>query len=145
PRVTGGFKNSLENIQDALFQFGSSIGESIDQTFNLTGRLEDLSNQIVNVADKINAATPEQKRFAISAVGVTAAVGPAISIIARLTEFLPGLAVNWNKASTGVLKFVKSAGGLGRVAGYAALFALLVDNIKPISGLLAHTVKGFQN
>ncbi len=46
-KVTGGFKNELENADDALFQMGAEIGKTIDENTNLTQSLRYTNDMLV--------------------------------------------------------------------------------------------------
>jgi tape measure domain-containing protein len=84
PRVTGGFKNSLENLKDSLFVFGSTLGESVNNVFNLDTRISALSDRISGLAVKFESLPESMQKIILNGVGITAAIGPALVIFSKM-------------------------------------------------------------
>lgn len=141
PRVTGGFKNSLENLQDSLFRATSSIGKAADEAFDLTGLIERLAGALNSVSDRLAELTPEQKRFAFGFAGIAAAIGPVLSIAGRLIGFFPKLVLNFKTVFSAAGKLTRIAGGL--TAAFVGL-ALVVDNFEPLKQLFVDLIGYFQ-
>lgn len=90
PRVSGGFKNAVENMEDALFQFGASVGEGIDNTFDLTGKLESLSTNVVQLGNKFRELPPALQKVIVGVGGAATAFGPLLYVTGKLSETFIG-------------------------------------------------------
>lgn len=145
PRVGGGFKNAVENMRDALFQFGASIGMSIDKSFNLTDRLQALSERIITLGRDFNNLPPSLQKFIIGTAGATAAAGPFLSILGKVGELFTG-----GSSLTRGVGILKSLGkGLlenkRAAAGWAAAILVGYEVIKNLTPELGQWRKEFEN
>jgi tape measure domain-containing protein len=132
PRVSGGFKNATENMKDALFQFGASIGASIDKSFNLTDRLGVLSEKIITLGKDFQSLPAALQKFIIGTGAATAAAGPLLSVVGAISNIFIG---NGNLASGA--RIFKSLGSeiiknRGAIAGWAAALLIGVNVIRDI-------------
>jgi tape measure domain-containing protein len=130
PRVSGGFKNATENMKDALFQFGASIGASIDKSFNLTDRLGVLSEKIITLGKDFQSLPASLQKFIIGTGAATAASGPLLSVLGAVSNIFIG---NGNLAKgAGVFKSLAKGILANRVAltGWLAALYLGVTVIK---------------
>lgn len=84
PRVTGGFKNAIENIKDSIFVFTASVGDSANNLFSLDKRLSQLSDNISNYTEKFKNLPESQQKAIITTTAFTAALGPLLSILGRI-------------------------------------------------------------
>lgn len=144
PRVTGGFKNSVENMEDALFQFGASIGESIDKTFGLTGRLQNLADKVVQLGkDFTNLPAPLQK-FIVGSGAATAAAGPLLYTIGKISESFIG--------NGGFRQGARVIGQIGKglaqnwkfALKWAIVAGIIVENIDNIKTIFQKTLDTHQ-
>jgi tape measure domain-containing protein len=81
PRVAGGFKNAMENIGDSLFRFAAGIGESLDKSFDLSGKLNALSDKLAGLTEWFKGLSPEIQKTIFVVGGVVAVVGPLLIAI----------------------------------------------------------------
>ncbi len=80
PRVEGGISNAIVNAGVAVKMFLAEVGESLNKTFNITGKLEAFSSWLSSMGEKFGSMSESTQR-AIVAVGVFAlALGPMVKI-----------------------------------------------------------------
>ena len=80
PRVEGGISNAIVNAGTAIKMFLANVGESLNKTFNVTGKLEAFSSFLSGIGEKFSSMSEGTQR-AITAVGVFAlALGPMLKI-----------------------------------------------------------------
>jgi tape measure domain-containing protein len=80
PRVEGGISNAIVNAGVAVKMFLAEVGESLNKTFNVTGKLEAFSKFLTDLGDKFSGMSEGTQR-AIAAVGVFAlALGPMLKV-----------------------------------------------------------------
>jgi len=80
PRVEGGISNAIVNAGVAIKMFLADVGESLNKTFNVTGKLEAFSKFLTDLGEKFSGMSEGTQR-AIAAVGVFAlALGPMLKI-----------------------------------------------------------------
>ncbi len=80
PRVEGGISNAIVNAGVAIKMFLADVGESLNKTFNVTGKLEAFSKFLTDLGDKFSGMSEGTQR-AIAAVGVFAlALGPMLKV-----------------------------------------------------------------
>jgi len=83
-RVQGGVKNAIDNARSALTQFFVSIGDGINEAYNLNQVAEDLSAWLGRMADAFRNLDPETKKSIINFALYAAAAGPVIKIFSSL-------------------------------------------------------------
>lgn len=83
-RVQGGVKNAIDNARSALTQFFVSIGDGINEAYNLNQVAEDMSAWLGRVADAFRNLDPETKKSIINFALYAAAAGPVIKIFSSL-------------------------------------------------------------
>ena len=80
PRVEGGISNAIVNAGVAIKMFLANVGESLNKTFNVTGKLEAFSKFLTDLGEKFSGMSEGTQR-AIAAVGVFAlALGPMLKV-----------------------------------------------------------------
>lgn len=110
PRVTGGFKNALENLKDSTFVFGAAIGDVANNVFGLDVKLEAFSEKISDTADRFRGLSETQQKLILSSTGVAAAIGPVLAILGRM----PSAIINVVKGKD---LLIKSASSLSNALG----------------------------
>lgn len=110
PRVTGGFKNALENLKDSTFVFGAAIGDVANNVFGLDVRLQAFANKISDTADRFRGLSETQQKLILSSTGVAAAIGPVLAILGRM----PSALINVVKGKD---LLIKSASSLSNALG----------------------------
>lgn len=97
PRVSSGFKNSMENAIGSLTTAAYEAVNAADKLFNLTGLFNSLSTFIDSAVEKFKQLSPEMQTAIFIIGGIAVAVGPVLTAIGFLTTtiipaFLTGLA-----------------------------------------------------
>jgi tape measure domain-containing protein len=121
PRVEGGFSNAFENMQMAVKGAMAQIGEAINTSLDVTGKMEKFAGWIQQLADWFDGLSESQKRFAVTAAIVAAAIGPVLVGISTMVK-MASTAVVGLKALLSVFAVLTSPIGL-IVAGVVALAA----------------------
>ena len=80
PRVSGGINNAIVNAGVSIKMALATVGEALNQTFNISGNLEKFGNWISGLAKEFSELDDSTKRL-IAGIGVFALVlGPAIRL-----------------------------------------------------------------
>jgi tape measure domain-containing protein len=91
PRVTGGWKNALENMTDTLFIAKAQMFEVAEATFNLSERMNGAATFVENlVASFVGLPKPLQAAI-IGATGFLILLGPMSFALGGLISFIPKL------------------------------------------------------
>jgi tape measure domain-containing protein len=91
PRVTGGWKNALENMTDTLFIAKAQMFEVAEATFNLSERMNGAATFVENlVASFVGLPKPLQAAI-IGATGFLILLGPMSFAMGGLISFIPKL------------------------------------------------------
>lgn len=120
-RVEGGFSNAFENMQMAVKSAMGQIGEAINNSLDVTGKMEKFAMWVQRLADWFDGLGESQKRFIVIAGVVAAAIGPVLIGISSMAK-MASMAVMGFKSLLGVFAIITSPIGL-IVAGIAALAA----------------------
>lgn len=91
PPVTGGIKNSFENMSDSVKIALASFGEAIDRNFDISGKLTAFANWIGNVASGFQNLQPWIQKTILVVVGLVAAMGPLLLIVGGFVQIMPTL------------------------------------------------------
>jgi tape measure domain-containing protein len=91
PRVTGGWKNSLENLSDALFISKARIFEVTNELFNLNGRVDSFSDTLEGLVDGFTSLPPVLQGALIGLTAVALIMGPLSYGVGSLVVLLPKL------------------------------------------------------
>lgn len=124
-RVTGGFRNGVENLQDSMTVAGDTVGRVIDRNQILTKTLSGAGDKVEELAKWFENLSEEEQTAILTMVGFAAAAGPAIYIAGSLAGSIQNLA-NAKKVLTTVLGAQRTAmiASLGPYAAIAAAAAL---------------------
>ena len=91
PRVTGGWKNALENLSDALFISKSRIFEVANELFNLNGKVDSFSDTLEGLVDGFTSLPPVLQKTILAVTGLLAVMGPLSWGVGSLVTLLPKL------------------------------------------------------
>jgi len=80
PRATGGISNAIVNAFNSIKQGAATLGESLNKTLDVTGRLDQFGAWLEGLATKFNSLSDTQQRFIIGVGVFAAALGPALKI-----------------------------------------------------------------
>ena len=90
-KATGGLGNAFDNFTDSVkFSLGE-LGRIIAETINLEGILNGLSDALAAVVGWFKQLSPGAQKFIVVVAGIVAAIGPALFIVAKLSELLATL------------------------------------------------------
>ena len=102
PRVSGGIKNAFENLGDSMQQNLARIGELIDDSFNISGIINKLTDFIDKIIDKFEELSPNVQKTILFITGLVAAIGPLILAIGGAMALLPTLTAGFTALGTAV-------------------------------------------
>lgn len=95
PKVTGGVKNALENLQDSLFVSSARMGEAIDRAFGLSEMFDKLGESVVDFTNWFSKLDPTIQKVSLTIVGLVAAIGPLSLIIGQVLTMIPKMAAGF--------------------------------------------------
>jgi tape measure domain-containing protein len=90
-KVSGGAKNSLENLGDSMLIAGSNIGEVVNRSTGLTSAIDGIGDAVVDLSEWFKELSPEMQNFVVYSTAGATAIGPLIYGVGSLTAMLPGL------------------------------------------------------
>jgi hypothetical protein len=97
PRVQGGISNSIVNAWSAVKNSLASVGETLNTTLNVSGRLDSFANWIGGLAKRFSEASEGTKSLVIG-IGIFAtALGPAVKLTNLTMQAAGGLLVMWKE------------------------------------------------
>jgi len=133
-RTLGG---RISNFKDAAKNAFAELGKSIIESTNLGERIQQLTNLIDALVERVNELSPEAKRTAINIALIVSAIGPATFVIGKFATVIGGLA----KSMKSLFKMIIGlAGPTGIIIGVVALIGAMYyefENVrKVVNGLL---------
>jgi len=81
PRAQGGIANAIVNAQNSIKLAIASVGEEINKTFNVTGKLESFSKWVASLATWFKGLDDETRRLILGVGIFAAALGPAFKLM----------------------------------------------------------------
>jgi len=142
PRVESGIKNGIGNAIDSLKQSAAKVGLAINEAFDVTGAIENVSSAVLAVAQAFSSLDPAVQKTILAFAGMLIAIGPLIKAKGALMLASSQLVGAWGgivgagkafigttDAMAGALTRVKVAFGIiTLVAGLAFAIYQLSDN-----------------
>ena len=119
-RVSGTFKNTSENLSDAMRISGASFGNVINKVTGLQGFMDSLSTTLVSAAEGFEEMNPTAQAFIVTLGGIAIAAGPVLATLGFLTSSVIPLVTAGFTAMIGTAGLV--ALGLAAIAGGIAVF-----------------------
>jgi tape measure domain-containing protein len=95
PKISGGIKNSFENMSDSVKISLASFGESIEKNFNISGKINALSDAISNIANGFANLQPWVQKLILGVGLFLAALGPLLLIIGAIIQIMPTFLAGW--------------------------------------------------
>jgi len=80
-RAQGGIANAIVNAQNAVRQALASVGEELNKTFNITGKLESFAKWVTDMAAAFRNLDDGTKRLVVGFAVFAAALGPAFKLM----------------------------------------------------------------
>lgn len=134
-RVSGTFKNTSENLSDAMRISGASVGEVINKVTGLQGFMDSLSTTLVSAAEGFEEMNPTAQAFIVTLGGIAIAAGPVLATLGFLTSSVIPLVTAGFTAMIGTAGLV--AAGLALIAGGIAVF---IDHKAKMAAMAEATV-----
>lgn len=78
PRVSGGIANSIVNAGNAVKMAFANIGESLNKTFNISGKLDQFAEWVSSLAQRFSQLDEGTKRAIAAAATFAFALGPLL-------------------------------------------------------------------
>jgi tape measure domain-containing protein len=91
PRVTGGWKNSLENLSDSLFVAKARMFEVVEVTFGLSERIDSLAATVEGAVEAFRGLPQGLQAAILGAIGLLTLIGPLSYGIGALITTIPKL------------------------------------------------------
>lgn len=112
PKVTGGFKNAIENTTDNLKIRFAQLGESIYKAFNIEGLLERFNNSLGKIVDNFKEMDPSIQKVVLVVSALAAASGPLLFTIGGLLKAIPLVVTGFGAVSAAALPVIAGAGAI---------------------------------
>lgn len=91
-QVTGGTKNSFENLGDAVTQAAERVGQKLLPSINaVIPKIEAMVTAAADGVDAFTRLSPEAQNLALTLGGVAIAAGPVISVIGKLSASITSM------------------------------------------------------
>ena len=84
PRVSGGIANSIVNAGNAVKMAFASVGESLNKTFNISGKLDQFAEWVSSLAQRFSQLDEGTKRAIAAAATFAFALGPLLKLMQPL-------------------------------------------------------------
>lgn len=132
PRVSGGISNSIVNAGTAIKTFLASVGDSLNKTFDISGKLDAFSSYLTGLGDKFLGLNDSTKN-AVFSVGVFAlALGPALKaaqllvtgVLSARSALLAFKAQSLAIQATGLVEWFKNLSLATKLTGIGAAVAV---------------------
>ena len=91
PKVAGGIKNAFENMGDSVSNALAGFGKAIDESFDISGKLNAFAEWIEKVAKGFENLQPWVQKTILVIVGLVAAIGPLLLVIGGIVQIMPTL------------------------------------------------------
>ena len=84
PRVSGGISNAIVNAWSAVRFSLAKVGEEINKTFNVSGKLDQFATWVTGLADGFAGLSDTMKSVILGTAVFVAAVGPMVRLVGFL-------------------------------------------------------------
>jgi tape measure domain-containing protein len=88
PRAVGGMSNSFANAKAATVEALAGIGKSLEENFNISGKIDQFAISIQQMSTAFQNLSPEVQKFVMISLGIVAAIGPAMMIFGQFKILL---------------------------------------------------------
>lgn len=143
PKVSGGIKNSFENMSDSVKVSLASFGEAIEKNFNISGKIDALSKALSNMVEWFKQLNPAFQKFILAAAGVTAILGPLMFAFGGLVKIFPLITAGFAAMSAIFLPEIIAmvAAGIYLYSNWDAISDRIVNVFVTISQAVINSVK----
>lgn len=133
PKVSGGIKNSFENMSDSVKISLASFGEAIEKNFNISGKIDALASGLNSLVEGFKNLSPFTQSAILTFTALAAAAGPLIFAIGTIIKLLPTLMAGFAVFSNAI-PYLKVFGLI--VTGIAIAYEVFGNKTKTVK---AHT------
>lgn len=91
PKVTGGINNAFENMGDAGFLALSKIGDGLNKSFDIEGKMAAIGDALSAVADRFGKLDPFVQKTIFVVGALVAATGPLLLALGSIVSIMPVL------------------------------------------------------
>lgn len=140
PKVSGGIKNSFENMSDSVKISLASLGETIEKNFNISGKIDALADALSRLVGWFKDLDVEVQRFIIGITAAVAVIGPLLFALGGLAKIWPVIISGFAVISSVFLPeiAVLVAAGMYLYANWNAIG----DRFNNLFASMAHAVLG---
>lgn len=130
PPISGGIKNSFENMSDTIKIAMASVGEAIEKNFKISDKINQFANRVSGLIESFKNLRPETQKFIIGFAGIAAAVGPVLLSIGFLVKLFPTVLAGFSVIKGAILLASAAMKGFtASMIGMPALFLAVVGAI----------------
>lgn len=129
PQVSGGIKNSFENMSDSVKISLASFGESIEKNFNISGKIDALASGLNSLVEGFRNLSPFTQGAILTFTALAAAAGPLIFSIGTIIKLMPTLMAGFAVFSNAI-PYLKVLGLI--VTGIAIAFELFGNKTQTV-------------
>lgn len=142
PKVTGGLKNSLENLSDSAEINLAKLGDSLNTAFDLEGFAARAGAALDRMGDAFTALDPGTQKLIFGLGAAAAAAGPLLFVIGGIGAAVPAITAGF--ATLGVTS-VAALGPIGLAAAVVAAAAYaIVENWGSVTAYFSSSGAGGQ-
>ena len=102
PRAQGGINNAIENAGIAMNKFLMTIGNELNETFNLQENVDLFSQRLDDIATKFKNLDDNTQKIIVTITAVVAAVGPALYMFGKMQSLAGTLVGNYKDLVKGL-------------------------------------------
>lgn len=138
PQVSGGIKNSFENMGDSVKIALGKVGEAIEKNFDISGKLNAFADWIARLVEGFSNLSPFVQKTLLVVVGLVAALGPLLVVFGSLVTLFPAIIAGFAVLST-VAPYLFAIG---------AAVAIIVKYREPLGAFFTEAIqylKDFKN
>lgn len=88
-KAAGGLGNAFDNFRDSLNFSLVALGETINESLNLEGILNAVSNAVQGLVNLFKSLSPTTQKVIVVIAAVAAAIGPLLFAIGAVTKIIP--------------------------------------------------------
>lgn len=92
PKVSGGVKNALENLQDTFFKSFAKIGETIDKNVGIQKWVEEIGKNTEKLANYFSELSPQAQKAIVVIGGLSVVLPPLLALAGTV---LPAIATGF--------------------------------------------------
>lgn len=139
PRVSGGIKNSFENLKDSLQQNLARVGKILDDNLDISGIINKVTEKIDLLISKFENLSPGVQKTILVVAALAAAIGPLLLAIGGIMTVIPILVNGFQALRTAILAvntamlanpYTALAVGLGLIATALATYYLTLETAR---------------